>query len=361
MSALAASTETLAPLSSSADRNVVPIEHLRALAAASVVVFHALGKIADAQGHLRGIYEELGAAGVDVFFVISGFIMWVSASRSQSGPLVFWRRRIVRVVPLYWMLTTVVLGVMIVAPSLLDSRTDIPHALASYFFVAWPSPSMPEHLWPIAIIGWTLNYEMFFYLIFGLALLLPHRFRLAAVGVPLVCAVALGHAVEASAQVEFYMSPLLLEFVAGIGIAHWYMSGYRFSTIACILAVVTSILLFAASAPVYEESMRGVMWGVPAALLVGASAFLGRNGMWPKSRVMTLLGASSYSLYLSHYLALEALNKAWNLAGLPFGAGFLIVGLLSCIVGGILVHLVVEVRIARLFGRRNTTLAPVGI
>jgi hypothetical protein len=105
--------------------------------------------------------------------------MWVTTSGRQVGVINFWRRRITRIAPLYWAFTLLMVGLMLVAPTVLQSsRYEGWHVLASFLFLPAQHPVMLS-MEPVVIPGWTLNYEIFFYLIFGLWLLAPERWRLA--------------------------------------------------------------------------------------------------------------------------------------------------------------------------------------
>ena len=125
-------------------------------------------------------YEFL-SGGVDIFFVISGFVMWGVTAGREGGSWSFFSRRLKRIVPLYAILTTVMLVIMLARPSvLLKSRFDVVHVVTSYLFIPWRHP-VKGMFEPLLFQGWTLNYEMMFYAIFALILFAPMRFRLPAV------------------------------------------------------------------------------------------------------------------------------------------------------------------------------------
>src|SRR5216684_2723383 len=94
---------------------VVTIQYLRAIAASLVVCHHAFAPPA-LQSYYRHSFGEFG---VDLFFVISGYIMWTTTARGQRGPASFWAARIVRIVPLYWVYTTLFLAVALIMPQAL--------------------------------------------------------------------------------------------------------------------------------------------------------------------------------------------------------------------------------------------------
>jgi exopolysaccharide production protein ExoZ len=159
------------------------IQHLRAVAALGVVFYHASSQVTG--GHSD--YVRMGAAGVDLFFIISGFIMWVTAIARDEPPGRFALKRLIRIVPLYWLITTAVLLLVLAKPDLMRSASlNLTHIASSYGFIAWPHPRSAHRFWPLVIPGWTLNYEMLFYAIVAIALFLPRRARLLTIAAPAV-------------------------------------------------------------------------------------------------------------------------------------------------------------------------------
>ena len=155
---------------SARDGTVVPIQILRAVAAIAVVVSHAaqnLDRFAIAPNTSH--FFVSGAAGVDLFFVISGFVM-VYASEplfgSASGAVTFLYHRIVRIVPLYWLATTFYVIVAVLLPGL-GTAYPIRTVAASFLFIPTLLPDGGIH--PVVLQGWTLNYEMLFYVKIGRA------------------------------------------------------------------------------------------------------------------------------------------------------------------------------------------------
>src|SRR5829696_2873445 len=161
-------------------RTFFSIQYLRGVAALMVVYTHASVQT-QRYADVELPFSAHGAAGVDIFFVISGFIMWMTTigDTPTSKPLPFISRRISRIVPLYWVLTTGIVIVGLVRPDLLSSTViTVWHVLASFFFIPYPHPADNGSLVPVLIPGWTLNYEMFFYAIFACSLTVKPKFRL---------------------------------------------------------------------------------------------------------------------------------------------------------------------------------------
>jgi exopolysaccharide production protein ExoZ len=321
---------------------IQPIQFLRAIAALMVVWHHAREQLPS----LKLLFPaESGNSGVDLFFVISGFIMVVTTAKKPVSAWFFLLRRIVRVVPLYWLLTLSVVALGVVAPQLLRS-TDIsaPHVVQSLLFIPHPSPSHSGTLWPLLVPGWTLNYEMFFYLLFALTLLIDLRFRFKALAVLLVALVVCGQLFElSSAPALFtYTNPLLLEFLVGAVLGQLCGTGryIRSAWGVALCMLIGFALLFWRSAP-YAPVAQIVGSG-----LVVAGALSPRLREW-RNRPMLALGDASYSIYLTHLFALGLLRWVWTQLALPqtglaYGWLFMLAAIVFASLVGCLVHRALE-------------------
>jgi exopolysaccharide production protein ExoZ len=296
-------------------RRLDAVQLLRALAALSVVLAHAL--------HETGAHENAlnFGYGVDVFFVISGFIMAHTSLREFGRPgasLRFFTRRLARVAPLYWLLTTAMLIGALFAPSLLNVPTGgVGHILASYLFI--PDARGAGEMRPVMALGWTLNYEMFFYFLFSLALLAPARAGLAWLATLMPLLVLYGAFVGSSdPRITFWTNPILLEFLAGVVVALLHDRGLRVSgRLAFGLLALGLLGFFPRPLSVEPDIWRATLCGLPAALLVTAATLgpvtpTGRLAAWGVA-----LGDASYSLYLVHPFILRPLRVVWLKAAGP--------------------------------------------
>lgn len=293
----------------------VSIQYLRAIAAIMVVVFHLEPQLRR-MGY-GGEWAGWLSSGVDIFFVISGFIMWVTTSRRSLTPIQFYWRRIVRIVPLYWLLTTVVVVVMLLSPmSLQSSRFDFSHVLASYFFVPWPHP-VKAGMEPALIPGWTLNYEMFFYAIFGLTLPFSKAYRLFLTLFVLVLLVIIGLDGGAGngSIFGFYSSSIILEFGLGMILGWYFQSGRNISPLFAAMLILIGVFIIIATAPYKDTVPRFQLWGFPAMAIVGGVLALEAAGLVPRFAILHGLGDASYSIYLSHGMVLSATSQWWRRMG----------------------------------------------
>jgi len=320
---------------------------LRAIAALGVVHFH----ITSVAG-LR-LDWDVGSRGVDVFFVISGFII---AYIGTSKPDQFFIRRLIRVVPFYWAATLVVFAAVHVAPRLFrTTEGGVTHLLFSLLFLPRELPGQPGEVFPTLILGWSLNYEMYFYVLFALAL------RFFPKHAPLLCCVAIvaiGGAIRAfassSSTLEFYARPIALEFCFGVGVFYAFRWLDRHKSALAKRAVgrwLLGLVLVGSLALLvlfehYERDTvaRHLSAGIPSFFLVLSALLLERvYGVASKSRVIYLLGEASYVIYLVHpyiiYSVLRLVIRDPNGLSSPVLA-LLIVGLLALSsVIGVAIHL----------------------
>lgn len=250
-------------------------------------------------------YWYFGTFGVDIFFVISGFVMYATTEaqpRGRATAQVFLWRRLIRVVPLYWLFTTLKILVVLLAPAAsLKPAPDAWQILASYLFI--PVSGADGYFWPILPVGWTLNFEMFFYGVFALALMVTDRFRIVLVLAVFLLFLIPIHYWGKGSAVEFYADSLLFEFVLGMCLAR---SRHIFSIVQqrrVLRHSAASFLFLLATVLLLEDFKlpRGFAWGVPAAALVAIGLLYEKSlSSFRISVLLSKLGDSSYSLYLSH-------------------------------------------------------------
>ena len=307
------------------------LQALRGIAALMVVLYHT--RTWEETPGLFDVLGDWGQAGVDIFFVISGFIMALTTSTKAVGPLAFLRNRAVRIIPIYWLYTALFAALILAFPALLSNSVFDPlHILSSLGLFA-----QTLYDFPILTVGWTLEFEALFYLVFAAALILPQvTGRLVLVMAVLGLAVALGG------------SAMLLEFAFGIGAALAYMHLPRIAP-AVLFALGVVLLLSSIAFP--DHLPRAIAWGLPAALIVYGAACL--PPLVPSFAVT--LGDASYSIYLVHVFTVKA--AAEFLDG-PLAS---IVGTLASIAAGYLSYVAIErpiIDFARRSRRRNGSTDP---
>lgn len=292
----------------------ISVQYLRALAASLVVFYHATEQFA---GFETALPREYGAAGVDLFFVISGFIMVaITDARPTTAPL-FLTRRALRIWPIYAVYTTATAVAILSAPALFrDSIFTDKHYLLSLAFIAHPDPLDPSTVSPMLKIGWTLNFEMFFYVLFALCLWLGGRRKVALLGAIMALLVVAGRLGHPGAVPAFYTEPIILEFLFGAAIGVWFTRpDARVPSNAAALGLIALGVGLCVFLP--AELDRTVRSGIGCALILVGALALERNGVVGTWRLPRLVGDASYSLYLTHLFTVVALRNVWLTFHLP--------------------------------------------
>lgn len=299
----------LPPAEPAARTALLNIQALRALAAFMVVLVH-LQTLAVIGGASEDLFR-FGNAGVDIFFVISGFIMVFTTGRRPVGPAAFLLSRIKRVAPLYWAVTLAVFAAAVAAPRLFQhTQADLRHLIGSLLF--WPMQRGDGTLRPILFVGWSLNYEMAFYVLFAAGLCLRRRILGVAATVVAMAAICVWTAWGRpdNEQLRFYGSPLILEFGAGmvLGLAWPRLSAKRF--VACLLfvAALASAAVILAAPIFWPNAERLWLFGGPATVIVLAALVLEKSGLSLSAPWIRRLGNASYAIYLSHFILTQAVT-----------------------------------------------------
>jgi peptidoglycan/LPS O-acetylase OafA/YrhL len=332
------------------------VQVLRAVAALMVVLHHStilLGERTRTEGNWVN-----GGAGVDIFFVISGFVMTISTApllASKHPARIFLARRLERILPMYWLVTTLKVVLVLAAPALAINALGTPwHVIGSYLM--FPSYE------PVIIAGWTLNFEMAFYILFAVAL--AWRVPMLRIVAPvLLVTVVLGVSPPSRDRhlIPFYENSMVIEFLFGILLAKSLPMVRRIAwPIASAMVTTGFAALLFWSDPNFSI-LRGVLWGVPAlAVVCGAVALEGRIGRISPTWLLEL-GDASYSIYLTHGLALPALGIV--LVHLLPHSGFqtnvlLCTLVVCCTLVGEVTYRLVEKPITNWFKDRRSTAVP---
>ncbi|MEQ8268834.1 MAG: acyltransferase [Parvibaculum sp.] len=334
------------------------IQVLRAVAALAVIWSHStleLLRFTDVDLRSFSSLSSMGRTGVDIFFVISGFVMvYVSSRHFQKGHEAsrFLFKRVVRVVPIYWFYTSLILGVALLAPNLLRNfELSWAHVAASYFFIPFPTPG-DDGFHPLLGVGWTLNYEMFFYVLFAPFLFLAREKGILALAALFVAIVLAGQLLTPSAGAFWFWSrPIILEFAGGCLLALAFLRGWRFSTLWAVLIVASGLGWLVYVAEYWNEGgldARLFVTGVPSILIVAGIALRRRTGDDGKtsmaSRAFVHLGDASYSLYLVHMFVIRTLTKLVpvDLLGVIYPFVYMIAVFALCILAATLSYRLIE-------------------
>jgi exopolysaccharide production protein ExoZ len=301
-------------------RRLSSIQILRAGAAFSVALFHA--------AQWSHIDLAVGAAGVDLFFVISGFVLWAACEARPTTPAAFLLARAERILPLYWVATLVVAAGAVWRPAALPIvHPGSGHLALSLLLIPHDDPAGGP--FPLLPTGWTLTYEAFFYAVMALALLAPRDKRWTLLSAILFAAALIGFGYHG--WYTLLANPLLLEFLAGAALARAWSKG-RFERLPApagwaLIASGLLILLACQLGGLRDDFLRPFVWGPPAVMIVAGALKLEANGriaptpiaptpiaLGPITRALVAQGDASYSLYLVQAPLIAAfawLTPAW--------------------------------------------------
>lgn len=291
------------------------IQGLRGFAAILVVIYHIYkyeGRITS--DGLLSSFWMVGRSGVDLFFVISGYIMVMISESNAPGLLTakdFALRRAFRIYPLYWFFTLIVLPIYWFQPQLFTRPNGASDINLWKSFLLIPDTNIA----PLVGQGWTLIHEMYFYLVFSVIILFPAQFRDSLI---FLWATVIGCTVwvfdpPSSPVCDLVLHPLTFEFLFGCCIALLHRrSVFQFGFPILVVGIMSLCL-----AQTYHHGIQRVFWqGIPSALIVWGVASLELGSDVKAPRWLIRVGDASYSLYLCHILVLSVILKLWKVFGL---------------------------------------------
>lgn len=324
------------------DEHFDSIQALRGIAALFVVLEHVR-------------FLNCGAFGVDVFFCISGFMIMFSTHKSTAH---FLAKRLIRILPFYYIMTLGSYILVLLFPGFFAyTKADPVFLIKSLLFL--PFDIGGGAIQPLLRVGWTINYEIFFYLLFYVSLRISHKYRGLVCGGMIVSLAALGRLLPLDhIPYTFYSDPILLEFLFGI-LAYYLCRRlyglHRTDRLpkACLplslAAAVLCLLGLIATKPYVNAllSCRFALWGLPALLLVTCSFLMGLYLKTPA--VLVNLGNISYSLYLLHYYPVTFLDRmVFDFESFsPAGLLGVVIGLAVSVALAVIGHELIEKRLTR--------------
>lgn len=310
------------------------IQTLRAIAAILVVAFHSVisAKIYNLSTDFFLNVDVWGAAGVDIFFIISGFIMVYIQLKKKKKPLEFIVDRAERIVPLYWFLTFGIASLLIIFPQAFrELQISIEYFLKSLFFI-----SSYDGKHPILYVGWTLEYEMLFYLVFAISLFAKNLNVSVSISI-----------IVLSFLVYLGLNDIVIEFIYGmlVGIIFSKIK-IHFNNILILVAIVAGFSLLILNMD--SKLPRSIIWGLPSLLI-----FLGFLYLKPiKNKILATLGNASYSIYLVQVFSIPVCYKIFSkipeINIIFINELYVILCCAVSVISGVLLHFLIEKPIAKL-------------
>lgn len=325
------------------------LQVLRAFASISVVLAHM-------RFTLPGMHA-FGTFGVDVFFVISGYIM---ARILHNNPDFFVRRRLLRIVPPYWFFTLLIFSLAWWRPQLLHSTgADSIELIKSLLFIPFrkqmPAGGMVTQ--PVLGAGWTLNMEMLFYLALAIGLFINRKHAAwIGSGVTLGIMFVSRYFEQHSSVAGFYARDVMLEFLIGI-LAFYFCTkisdqkAHQLRVAALVVCIGSGLLLIVLQGLIFQGPIdvlslpRAVAFGIPAWFLITSACILSQAKWDINSSYIVLIGDASYILYLLHDFVVMAVDRVaavrwpWLHVTTPLGA---LVAMSLSILAAVGLHVYVE-------------------
>jgi len=295
------------------ERNLLGVQALRGIAAILVVLHHQTQVIADKiPNSLNLTILDNGAFGVDLFFPISGFVIYLSASKLTGKPGAandFLWRRFLRVAPMYWAFTILKLVIFFAAPGLFAHYRFMPwNTIASFLFL--PTYNHEYALQPVLAVGWTLAYEMLFYAIVATALSARSNiFFFCCALITILSTIGIFIPRDLGA-LTYLADPIEMEFLGGMAIGVLYLRGWRLSPrislILLPLMLVVALGHSGGAANLEFKAIRAIYWGIPGVVMLACTVGIEAYVRALSTRVAQIIGDASYSLYLTHTFVLPA-------------------------------------------------------
>lgn len=284
------------------------IQILRGLAAILVVVYHlSLGYEKRGQELIMGGLFQHGFAGVDLFFVISGFVIMHTSHRYFSKPTyfgTFLRKRAIRIYPIYWVTLAFIMGGILLLEFI--TKTPIAYLPTSWSLILSSLLLLPYHP-NINGVTWSLSFELYYYLVFGLLIVSRKLWPVVAIVLTLSGLAIISPTLFAGSHrlFFFFFSPYNLEFAAGV-LAWWLIQRYKLASSRCFLLLGTALVwLLVNDGPLVSDAgKRTVLYGVSSFLILVSFTGLELDGWFKPSlitRQLMKVGDASFLIYMLHF------------------------------------------------------------
>jgi peptidoglycan/LPS O-acetylase OafA/YrhL len=325
-------------------RQLDSIETLRGIAAILVLLHHTTRIFVKDYNteFLHGFFNP-GYLGVDVFFVLSGFIIFYIHKSDIGKPdklKPFVLKRVIRVYPVYWIIALTLIPIYLAVPSFGEPHYSDPVYLIKSLLL------IPQELQPILGVAWSLTHEMFFYLVFALLIFIKPKYTFpVVVSWMLITFVMLFiNPFEEFLFINFIFSEYNIEFLLGCSVAYIFSKRKISGSLPLTIGIISFFTFWVLNEYFSFEISRIIMGGLPAALMILGCANLDFTRKPNISPIFKYLGSASYSIYLTHPIFLAASVKIvgpLNLFNL-LGIFTIPVIALLAIVAGCIFHSIIE-------------------
>ena len=310
------------------------IQYLRAVAAIATVAYHTIGISYNYGYDYPNFFnvKQWGGYGVDLFFVISGYVIVYSQDKSNKNISLFLKNRFLRIIPTYYFLTTFYIFFIVFFPNLFKSSSNFElnsTILESYlFYSTW------FENFPLLKVGWSIEYEIYFYLIFSISILLKNFVKEYYFTLIIVIILFL----------IFDLQLFVLEFCLGI-LIHIIRKKYKVNKNISSLLFFLGIIIFVIDIKKLNELDRFFSYGIPSFLIILGSIDLKEH----KFSFFKLLGDASYSIYLIQVFTIPFVFKIFSFFSFKdYDFLFFSVSIIFTIIMGLILYIFFEKKILKL-------------
>jgi len=293
------------------------IQALRGIAVLFVVLYHIIAIETKYNPSYIVMFDffKIGNIGVDIFFIISGFIMVTVTKnyfKDRNKFYKFMYLRFTRIYPLYWFYTILLLPILFVKPEWINSSQDGNVNILSSILL------FPTETLPLIMVGWSLIHEIYFYIIFGLFLLLIDRSKLIKYVFIWLLIIIISNIFSdySSPLIKLIINPLTVEFMAGVLLGIYYLNNshnIRFSKVLLFISFLSLLFISYLHESIEIQGWnRIIIFGMPSFLIILFSIEVEKQG-FIFNKYLILIGDASYSIYLSHLLTLNVVAKVFNI------------------------------------------------
>jgi peptidoglycan/LPS O-acetylase OafA/YrhL len=299
------------------------LQGLRGVAVLGVVLFHMMSVEAKYSGGdiLLPSLLNFFQLGVDLFFIISGFVM-VIVSRGRFQDAVqsqrFLFNRLSRIYPTYWLYFFLTLAVYLLQPGMVNSSHGSSNLLMSFLL-------LPSDKVLLVMVAWSLVFELWFYLVFTVLMCLPERWLpllLAAWALILLLFNGGWDWHDYAPALQIMLHPYALEFIVGAALALLFYSRHSARIPTAMVLGILMLLVVPGIALIgwlrlfdSEGTVRMLLVGTVFGSLVFSLALLERRALLSMPKFWVVVGDMSYTLYLSHLLVLGVIGRIWQWLG----------------------------------------------
>ncbi len=303
------------------------IQVLRGLAVLGVVCFHLFlveRKYSGFETILPSVFQ-LGMMGVDLFFIISGFVMvmiTIGKFQMPQQAFKFLYQRAGRIYPLYWVYSILALTVFLIKPEWVNSSQGNQVNIFASFLL------LPSEKLPLVQVAWTLIHEMYFYLVFFLIFMfLSEKLLVHAIFFWGACVILLNLYLQTDNPFfDLILHPLTIEFLAGCLLGVFYQKNKESHLTRPVLMIIAGIFFLVAIAGYfYYDNLtqtlpagwwRVGLYGLPCLVIVYCFIYAEKDGHHPPAYLVEI-GNASYSIYLSHLFTINVVGRLWAMVTVP--------------------------------------------